>query len=234
VDAPDVRIVWQMDQSEGADAVVARARFPEASTLRGARVGYESTALGAYVVARFLAQSGLRPQDVVLVPLPLDEHLPAWRAGTVDAICTYEPTLSHLLREGAHTVWDSRSIPGELVDVLVVTRSTLEAQLPCVIDLVRRWDEVRTHWLQEPRALAPKLAPRLGLPPEHVPAAFRGLVLAGLDANEAAFFGNPPTLEQSLRKVRDVMIREALVPNAPDPATLLDPRVVLGRVAERP
>ncbi len=234
VDAPDVRIVWQMDSSVGADAVVVRQRYPDAASVRGARLGYEATALGAYVVARFLTQSGLRHQDVELVPLPLDEHLPAWRAQSVDAVCTYEPTLSRMLLEGGHIVWDSRSIPGELVDVLVVTRGTLEAQLPCVIDLVRRWDEVRGRWLREPLALAPLLAPRLGLPPEQVPGAFRGLTLAGLDANEAAFFGTHPSLEQSLRHVHDIMLREALVPRAPEPAALLDARVVLGLAAERP
>ena len=87
--------------------------------------GVEQTAVGAYMLNAALAKAGLRTTDITVVPLPLDEHLTAWRESQVDALVTFDPVLQVLRGEGAPVLFDSSAIPGEIVDVLVARTDAL-------------------------------------------------------------------------------------------------------------
>ena len=61
----------------------------------------------------------MKVSDVKAVNKLPDEGAQAFRRGEVEAVITYEPDLGKLLREkGAHLVFTSREIPGEIVDVM--------------------------------------------------------------------------------------------------------------------
>ena len=114
-----LRIIWVMNISAGADAIIARPGIRRLADLRGQRIGVEQTAVGAYMLQAALEQAGMQASDVSVLPLPLDEHLSAWHGRRVDAVVTFDPVRQTLLNEGGVTVFDSRALPGEIVDVLV-------------------------------------------------------------------------------------------------------------------
>ncbi len=90
-DVPEVRIVLVLDVSHGADVILGRPGFARFEDLRGRRVGYEATALGAYMLARALEMHGMAAADVIPVAVQADEHERAFREDRVDAIVTFEP-----------------------------------------------------------------------------------------------------------------------------------------------
>lgn len=116
---PDLKIGLVLDYSNGADALLTRPNIQDLADLRGRKVGVENTGTGSYVLSRALASAGLTMADIRLVPLAYDEHLEAFRKGRVEAVVTYEPARSELLKQGAISLFDTRRIPGEVVDVLV-------------------------------------------------------------------------------------------------------------------
>ena len=87
---PDQRILLVCDFSLGADVILAKPQFPSLPDLKGRRIGVETTALGAYMLARALARAGMTAHDVTVVPMPLDEHEAAFRQDLVDAVVTHE------------------------------------------------------------------------------------------------------------------------------------------------
>ena len=89
-----------MNISAGADVIIARPPLAQVSDLRGRRVGVEQTAVGAYMLQGALQQAGLKVGEVTVVPLPIDEHVAAWRSGSVDALVTFDPARHVLLHEG--------------------------------------------------------------------------------------------------------------------------------------
>lgn len=91
-----IKVIWVVDISQGADALVARYGVAGLADLRGRKVGVEQTAVGAYMLNAALAKAGLRTTDITVVPLPLDEHLTAWRESQVDALVTFDPVLQVL------------------------------------------------------------------------------------------------------------------------------------------
>ena len=88
----------------------------------GQRIGVENTALGAYFLSRVLDQAGLRIDDLQVVSLPVHEQAAAFAAGEVDAVITFASEGPALESKGARRIFDSRQLPGEIVDVLVVDR----------------------------------------------------------------------------------------------------------------
>lgn len=158
------RIVLVCDTSNGADVIMAGRDITSVRDLRGKRVGVETTVLGAFVLARALGLHGMTPADVTVVPVSLPEQEGAFLAQRVDAVVTFEPNRSRLLALGAHVVFDSSALPGEIADVLL-TRATLgpseEAALQAVI---RGWFRARTFILTDPQQAALRVAPRLGVP----------------------------------------------------------------------
>ncbi|MDP2307933.1 MAG: ABC transporter substrate-binding protein [Pseudomonadota bacterium] len=227
LDVPDLRVIQVLDLSFGADVILVHPEIPSLEALRGLRVGYEATALGAYVLGRGLELAGLTPKDVTPIHLQVDEHERAFLERRVDAVVTYEPVRSRLLAAGARVVFDSTRIPGEIVDVLVARAAIVDRHLGALAALVRGWllaaDALRTR----PLEASELLAPRMHLPADQVPAAFAGMRLTDLAENRRLLEGEPPPLATTAQRLLESMLANGFIQRAPDLARLFDPRVVL-------
>jgi len=181
-----LRVVLVMDTSHGADAVVAHAGIESVADLKGRRLGAETTALGAYMVSRMLKLEGLSRADVTLVPLTLNEHEQAFRQGDVDAVVSLEPVVSHLQAAGGHVIFDSRRIPGEVVDVLVIRESAFDGQRSTIHHLLRQWFAALDYLLTKPSDAAERMRGRPGLTAEEILNQYRGYEIAGCGTEQEA------------------------------------------------
>lgn len=115
----DLRIHHVFDFSSGADAIIARGEFDSISRLRGRRIGFEQGSLGVYVLARALEKHGLKLSDIVPVSKDQRSMVHELEQGELDAIVTYAPESVRLASDTRfRQLFDSREIPGEVVDVL--------------------------------------------------------------------------------------------------------------------
>src|SRR5512141_2219860 len=112
------RISLVVDVAHGADAVVGRPGMRTMRDLKGKSVAVESSALGAFVLSRALALSGMEAGDVNVVHLESNEQPGAFEKGLVDGAVTFDPYRAQFLKTGARTLFDSTQIPGEIVDLL--------------------------------------------------------------------------------------------------------------------
>ena len=122
---PSLQVVLVMDESAGADALVANPAIEDLAALAGRRVAYEDSAVTKLLLHGALARAGLLPGDIEGVDLTVDRHLPAYREGRIDASVSYQPHTQDLLAAGAVRLFDSRDLPGMILDVLVVDSRAL-------------------------------------------------------------------------------------------------------------
>jgi len=122
----DFSIVLINDVSSGADALVAEPNIKSLHEIKGKLIGVERSALGAYILHRILQISGLSINDVKLQQLEINEHENAFKNKSIDAVITFDPVKSRLLGLGGKVLFDSTSIPGEIIDVTIVRNSFLE------------------------------------------------------------------------------------------------------------
>ncbi len=220
----DLTVIAVLDVSAGADALLVRPGIESLADLRGRRIALEQTAVGAVLLAVALERAGLVPADVRMIYRTVDRHVDAYRRGEVDAVVSFDPARSQLLAAGAVSLFDSREIPGRIVDVLAVRPRALRESSRAVRALVAGHFEMRQRFLSAPQQLAPQLASRLGLGADETLAIYTGLHLPDLRENHALLDGRPSRLEQTAVELSRVMQQAQLLPVAAPLEGLVDPR----------
>ncbi|MFN9176337.1 MAG: ABC transporter substrate-binding protein [Synechocystis sp.] len=222
----DVRIIAIMDFSNGADVILGRPEIKDIKGLKGKQVGVESTALGAFFLARALEKNGMTPKDIQIVSLELTEHERAYKEGKVDAVVTFGPARAKLLDAGAKLLFDSSQIPGEIVDTLVVRKEVIANSPETIQALVDGRFRALEYLEKNPQDAASRIAPRTKVTPEQILNAFKGIIQPSLADNLRLLDQSDPTLVNGMQKLVDIMVENKLLPKKVDPATLLDPQFV--------
>lgn len=223
---PNIRVVLITDVSNGADVILGKPEIKSLKDLKGRRVGVESTALGAFVITRALEQVDLSPKDVQIVSLGVSEHERAFKQGTVDAVVTFEPVRSNLLKSGAKLLFDSTQIPGEIVDVLVVRKELLTSQLNSLKVLISGWFRALDYLKQNPQDAARRIAPRTGITPEQFLKSLKGLRIPDIQENQKLLGKTDTSLLNAVRRLSEVMKENKLLQPAVVSTPLLDERLV--------
>jgi NitT/TauT family transport system substrate-binding protein len=205
------RVILVVDVSHGADAVVGRSGMRSMKDLKGKRVAVESGALGAYVLSRALALNGMQASDVKVVQLESNEQPSAFEKGQVDAAVTFDPYKGELLRAGAVSLFDSRQIPGEIVDLVAVRASALQGQPKSIQALISGWMKAVDYMGREPKDAARRMGIRQQTTGEQFLSALQGLHIPSHDENLRMIGGPKPELVASGRRLMDQMIQAKLL-----------------------
>jgi NitT/TauT family transport system substrate-binding protein len=204
-DGMDPVILLVMDESCGADVVMARPEIKSLAELRGKRIAVEVSAVGAYMLTRSLQKAGLTAKDVTPVYLPIEKHFSAYKEGLVDAVVTFEPGRTKLLGAGAVDLFNSSMIPGEIIDVLVVRRDYLEKHPKRGAELQRAWFAALEQMSQSPHDSAKIMAVRQRVSAEEFENSLRGLHLPDQQESHALLGGDSPRLLAAAERLKAVM-----------------------------
>jgi len=218
----DIKVILIMDISSGGDVILARPGIRSVKDLRNRRVGFESTALGAYVLTRALQLARMKPSDVKTVPLDLAEHEIDFRDGRVDAIVTFEPIRTRLLAAGARQIFDSSRIPGEIMDVLVVRSDFAKKYPEQVRNVMVSWFKALDYMSKNQRPAAEIMAMRERITAEEFLMAQKGLRYPELKENHTMLAGESPSVLASAQRISAVMFENKLIDRAPDIRPALD------------
>lgn len=199
-------IVLVLDESNGADQVVAAARWPSLAALKGQRVGLERSVLGEFMLLRAVQGEGLGLADFKLRydgPKALVAQL---QRGVVDAIVTYAPHSDAFAADPRWRVLFSTSqIPGEVVDVLAVSPDLQRRDSKLVAALVRTWWAARQFAADQPQQATELMAHRQGVTPEQFRNSQRLIRYPDRSQQAALLAPSGPvqrTLEQLQRQMR--------------------------------
>lgn len=132
-----LRVIYMMDVSNGADAVLVREGMTAVADLRGGKVGVDVRGSGMYLLSAILESAGMTIADVEIVPLLQPEMEEAFQLGDVSAVVVSEPWMTGLRAKGARVLADSNSISPPIYRVLVVTERALEERRDDIVELLR-------------------------------------------------------------------------------------------------
>jgi NitT/TauT family transport system substrate-binding protein len=220
----DLAVVLVFDESAGADVMVAKPGIETLAALRGRTIAVETTALGALMLKGILKKAALDLSDVTVRHLSLREHLAAWKTGDIDAAITFAPWDSGLVAAGAVKRFDSRELPGQIVDVLAVRREALAMHDDALHALVTGYFEARAMLEKTPAQALAIINQRLKLPETELPGAFDGLRLPSGPDMRVMLEGDPSPLQVSAGVLATVMTESRLLPAAPPLGGLTDAR----------
>lgn len=224
------RIVLVVDESNGADGVIARAPIMRIDEIKGKRVGVENSAVGAFLLLKALEQSKLSLRDVRIVPMEVDLHERAYREGRVDVLVTFEPVLSRLRAQGANLLFDSSQMSGKIIDVLAVDEGAWQEHRDTLIKVLQGWSRA-THYLQTyPDDAVRRIARRLRLNPDAIKNNYAGIRLLSIDDNLTMLTGAPSKLDQVAAEywpfMEEYKLLGSVVSMKAGLADLVDPTIV--------
>jgi NitT/TauT family transport system substrate-binding protein len=182
------QVVQVVDCSDGADVILARPGIADSASLRGARIGLELASLGVYVLARGLEKGGLSLADVKTVSMDQVSMEDAFRKGELDAIVTYPPVSTRLLRDAkANPLFSSAEIPGEVIDVIAVEAEFSTRHPGEVAKLLRAHHRAVAYAQQDPADACRIMAEREGITPEEFRAVLAGGIRPLSESDQADY-----------------------------------------------
>lgn len=210
-DKPDTRIIMGTDFSAGADVVIVQSGIETAEQLKGKAIGVESTAVGAYMLARFVEVNQLKLSDIKIVFMAVDRHKDAFSQGEVDAVVTFEPVKTQLLKQGGHVLFSSKDIPGEILDVLVTRQDVIQKKASQLQALTDGWFNSLSI-IKEQRELALfKMAPRLGISTQEMDTAMQGVKLLDWENNRQLLKQEKAAIYDAVEKIEKLMLSNGLL-----------------------
>lgn len=225
--ASNLQFVLATDVSNGGDVIVAKPEFQNLQALKGQRVGLDSSAaLGPYILIQALEQVELSPKNVQIISIGVSEHERAFKQGTLDAVVTCEPTRSKLLAVGARLLFDSRKIPGEIVDVIVVRKDLLTSQSANLQVLINGWFRALAYLKNNLQDAARRIAPREGVTPEQFLESLEGVRLLSVKENKNILGKTDITLLNGIKRLSKKLVENNLSEQVVEPNRMLNDQLV--------
>ncbi len=180
-----MKIIAIMDISDGGDAVIGRKDIGSMSELKGSRIGVESSALGSFMLSRAVDMTpGLELKDLKIVNLGYEHHIKEFNKGNIDAVVTFEPVKTKLLKGYAHVLFDSSQIPGEIVDVMVVKDKTIAKKKSALNNAIKGWFKSVEYISREPDKSMQAMAEYEEVSLEEFKIAYVGIDVPSLQENK--------------------------------------------------
>ena len=210
-DGFDIRALLVLDKSHGADALVARSSIRNISQLKGKKIGVEHTALGGYFLSLFLAKSGLTQNDLKIVYMEISKHEEAFKNKQVDAVITFEPILTKIKNAGGTVLFDSKSLPGKIIDILIVNSEVLKTHPDELKEIIQAWDQSTQYIIANLDKSAEFIGKRENIKPEEYKKALSGIRLIGAEENQN-LLGHPKELKNILEELNQYMTKSQQLP----------------------
>jgi len=223
---PDLRVILIIDTSAGADALIAKPELNNLQDLKGKKIGVESSALGAYMFSRTLDFAQLKVEDVNVIPLGFSEHEQAFKSGIIDAVVTFDPVRSNLLKTGAKVLFDSSQIEGEIVDVLVTRQELLNTRQKDIETLVKGWFKALDYFKKYPQESAQIMSEREKVTKEEFLDALKLLKIPTLSENQSILSKQKLDLIKTAEQLNRVLMEKKLLTKKVDSQALLSDQIV--------
>ena len=216
-------LVLVLDESLGADRLVARQEIQRPEQLLGRRVGLEASVLGQYLLLSSFGDRPVNLEGMTLIYDGPEALVRSLQAGRLDAIVTYAPHDLPLRDDPRfQELFSSAALPGEVVDVLAVDPEFARRHPDAVRALVHTWWAAHEEARQRPGPSVALMAGRQRMTPEQFRRTEEGLRYPGPEQQRRLLAADGP-LARSMARMSALMQKAGRIrPDAPRPELSTD------------
>ncbi|MEG4142528.1 ABC transporter substrate-binding protein [Microcoleus sp. Pol7_B1] len=230
---PDMQAVMVVDESTGADVVVAQSDTKTILNLKGKKLGANLGGFSEVFVTEMLKTSQLTSDDVSLVKVEALEVPERLQNNAIQAGHTWEPYLSETLKLGAHILFTSKQTPGLILDLVAFRGEAIRDRPEDIRAFVRGWLQGLSYWeanIPEGNELVSKA---LNIPIKTI--SFEGIDLTDLAENQKFFQSDSPNyIYKTAKKYADFFIRTGNVTRLPNLEKLFNSSFLTPPLSRKP
>ena len=168
--------VMEIDQSFGADAIVAAENIQSLEELAGKRVALTRDDVGETFISSLFYKQGIPFSSVIIVSKQPEKIAQAFLDGEADACVTWQPQVTEALeRPGAHILMSTKEKPGIIIDILNVRRDLVEKNPGLVKKVMRAWFKGLKYYNEHPLEASTIIAKYYKIAPEQYRKQVQGL-----------------------------------------------------------
>jgi len=125
-----LKIVYLIDTSSGADAVLAKKDISDVHSMKGKKVAATLGQCNQLLLEKALEKAGLSDKDIQLVNMNPDDAGAAFAAGKIDVAVTWEPWITKASGDkgAGHVIFSSKETPNLILDVVAVSAKTAKSK----------------------------------------------------------------------------------------------------------
>jgi NitT/TauT family transport system substrate-binding protein len=218
---PDMQAVMVVDETTGADVVLAQSQIKTVADLKGKNIGANLGGFSEVFVAEMLKTADLTSDDVNLVKLDALEIPQHLKSNAIQAGHTWEPYVSEAVKSGAHKLFTSKQTPGLILDVVAFRGEVIRDRPEDIRAFVRGWLQALSYWetnIPEGNEIASKA---LNIPSNTI--SFEGIDLTDFAENQKFFQSDSPNyIYKTAKKYADFFIRTGNVTRLPNIESLFN------------
>jgi NitT/TauT family transport system substrate-binding protein len=218
---PDIQGVMVIDESTGADVVVAQSEIKTVADLKGKKLGANLGAFSEVFVTEMLKSANLTSDDVNLVNLEPSKVPQSLKNHDIQAGHTWQPHLSQAIQSGGDILFTSKQTPGLILDMIVFRKNIIRDRPEDVRAFVRGWLQAAAYWkanVQQGNAIVSKV---LKIPSNTI--SLDGVNLTNLAENQKLFSSsNPNSIYKAAKIYADFFIRAGNVTRIPELKSLFN------------
>ena len=217
----DIQGVMLIDESTGADVVVAQSQIKTIADLKGKKLGANLGSFSEVFVTEMLKTANLTSDNVNLVKSEASEIPQRLKNNLIQAGHTWEPHLDEAIKLGGHILFSSKQTPGFILDMIVFRGETIRDRPEDIRAFVRGWLQAITYWkanVQEGNAIISKA---LKIPRNTI--SLEGVNLTDLGKNQKFFqSSNPNSIYKTAKIYADFFIRSGNMTRIPELKSLFN------------
>ncbi|MDE3272680.1 ABC transporter substrate-binding protein [Pseudoalteromonas sp. G4] len=199
-----ISIVLVADYSNGGDMILAKPNIADFSQIANKRVGVELGSLGTFFLHQALVKYNLTLNDIEMLNIEQLDASEAFDKDLIDAYVTYPPYANILQNDhDVKMVFNSRSIPETILDVVTVSSELLEQDPTWINRFHRVWQAALDYAEKHPLEANSIMAKREGINEDEFAAALTDLKI--LAAAEQKTLLSEQGLKHNMQQVCDVL-----------------------------
>ncbi len=221
-DNVNLRIVLKIDQSAGADVIVAQPQIESVADLKGKTIGVDLGKFGELFVTKMLESNGLTTEQVTLSKANEEQVLTRLKSNAIQAGHTWEPFASQAVKSGFRVIFTSKQTPGLIPDVIAFRDSVIKDRPGDIRAFIRAWFQAVDYWEINQQEGSAIIGNTLKIPPETI--SLEGVKLLNLEDNKQGFTPSNSTdsLYHTAQLYANFYIRTGGLTRPPDINKLLD------------
>lgn len=224
------KMVMPLDESRGADGLIARSSIKSISDLKGKTIGFQSGITSHFFLLYELDKVGLRAKDVIQQNMEAGDAGAAFLAKRLDAAVTWEPWLSKARQDpDSRVLATSAETPGLLVSSMMLKPRLLSARRADVLAFMRAWYKAVDFLNSNPEESRNIIGKAFALKDDEVGEQLQTVHLLTLQEAKA-YYGRTGALgpvAQSFDKAVELYSRERVIKKRPNMEELIDPTLLI-------